>query len=68
MFVSTIPLYFKECLLKNLFEIIFTIRTRGGTRTHNPEGHGFLDRCVYLIPPLAHMFKERLAGRQGLEP
>ena len=42
--------------------------TRGGTRTHNPEGHGFLDRCVYLIPPLTHIFKERLAGRQGLEP
>ena len=42
--------------------------TLGGTRTHNPEGHGFLDRCVYLIPPLTHIFKERLAGRQGVEP
>ena len=24
LFVSTIPLYFKECFLKNIFEIIFT--------------------------------------------
>ena len=28
LFVSTIPLYFKECFLKNIFEIIFTFFVR----------------------------------------
>ena len=39
-----------------------------GLEPTTQEGHGFLDRCVYLIPPLTHIFKERLAGRQGVEP
>ena len=53
---------------KKYFEIIFTIFIREAGLEPTTQRAQLLRPLCMSIPPLAHMFKERLAGRQGVEP
>ena len=53
---------------KKYFEIIFTIFIREVGLEPTTRRARLLRPLCMPIPPLAHMFKERLAGRQGVEP
>ena len=68
VFVSTIPLYFKECLLKNVLKLFSQILYARWDSNPQPRRARLLRPLCMPIPPLTHIFKERLAGRQGVEP
>ena len=53
---------------KKYFEIIFTIFVREVGLEPTAQRARLLRPLCMPIPPLVHMFKERLAGRQGVEP
>lgn len=53
---------------KKYFEIIFTIFVREVGLEPTTQRARLLRPLCKPIPPLTHMFKERLAGRQGVEP
>ena len=53
---------------KKYFEIIFTIFVREVGLEPTTQRARLLRLLCKPIPPLTHMFKERLAGRQGVEP